>query len=281
MQRFFVFLLLMFLGSTHTVSARTCSLVDVLSGSNCLGSDSVDYCSYKRTVPCGTAGYIEYTCEKSGITYYECHCNKSGNVIEDISRNGNTKFICSVDYDKECGCPKEKVRCNPRLYPYLEKDAEHFKGAKPEGVCNDTEGDHYMRYVCDEDTYPYECSSSGFRGDDNSKCSASDGSKHYQACYCKSGWDTSECASRSDACTDMKEHQTEGSLTCYRCGPEACTDRSKLNLATYWCNSFSVASTFNVNCASLGYSQMSKDTCANGTKAVSCPFDSSYKYCAG
>lgn len=285
---FRILFFMMFVFVALPVEAKVCFLPDVMgSNPNCLG-EPIE-CQYTRTSPCVI--WAESSCTRDGRTYYSCHCTSTRTT--DISYNGNTKYHCKVNYesyqhgDTSCGCPLSDVKCNSTKYPTKETACTGGSELDLSDYCEDpnetivTEsGPRMVRWgkcICSSTAYPEDCTQGGLKKptDDTARCRDSDGKDHYAYCLCADNWGTTPCNENTNGCTKyLGSVERVGMDTCYHCGPETCDDPNQINIDALWC------SYTNTDCRALGYSQSTPETCSDGSKAIVCPFDKSYRYCS-
>lgn len=288
MRKSLALFVLTFLLAASGVNAKVCFLPDILGGNPDCNDVAGVGCSYSRVAKC-IAGYNEASCIRNGKTYYNCTCNTGANIVNNISRSGSTKYLCDVDFDSSCGCPNTQARCNS-VYKYTKQECEtdypgtetNIGNLKEDEYCADPKYKDVVRFKsceCSEKVYPYDCKDLGLKPNPNAKCTDSSGVDHYSSCWCDDNWSQDPCAENANGCTQTIDHVSNGGITCYRCGVETCDDKIKtLNLDNYWCSAMAI----NINCTSLGYQKpFYTEKCADGSVPLSCPFDSSYKFCDG
>lgn len=248
-------------------NAKICFLPGMLAGDGCLGDSLTigNLCSdYTYTTPC-PSGYDQSTCLNNGKTYYKCTCRSDA-----VSSELGSKYICEKSYDAECGCSPQDTVCNRDIYPY--EGCGQYPGTTPSSdYCKSPKDGkiYYKSCDCSTSAYPYTCDETGLKEPSGTDyCEDVSGQTHYPFCLCEDNWTTSPCSERVDGCTELSDSIYNGLDTCYLCSAEKCPESNQLNLDYYWCAS-AVS-----DCAALGYT----DTQCNGD-SLSCPFDSSAKYC--
>ncbi len=263
--------------SSSVVNARVCFLPGVFASDGCMSGDAMISCQthYTQTTPC-EEGQVQRTCVENGVTYYKCDCPETNIIFTDY------KYQCIGNYDPVCGCPSNQTKCSDIYYPFKGcSDFENSYGS--EDFCDSpSDGERYYSYCeCSRNDYPYTCADKGLKVSSTAgKCTDSHGKTYYEYCDCADNWSTGDCAENSDGCTVLVDGPVDrgGSLNCYRCGSEACSDPSQLNLEAYFCLNPDVATTV-VQCENLGYVYSTDGICPDGTAGLKCIFDSNYIFC--